>query len=326
MLFPVRFLVPLVLFAATFGCATPGLREANTTTGSLAVSASVDQTGDPVDLFALRVTLRKDRQVLEAEFPVHDGTGGGTLAGVPVGDWRAVLDAVDSAGDAIYRGEAPVRVTRGQPAVLHVVLQPAPGRLALTVELAGFPQADIIHKARLILEPGATHNFDRIPGTTRLQITRQLAPRTYDFRVDLYEDSFYAHKLVYGGYWEEVRIPPGKTVSLTWSPALGEVGIVGEMDPPPPTPAGLTAQLAGSAVLLTWLPVGAPDLAAYRLFTRDDPLHRPAFLVELHAAELSFAHDVSAYPAGTVIEYAVSAVDLAGLESPRSPPVAIQVP
>jgi hypothetical protein len=91
----------------------------------------------------------------------------------------------------------------------------------------------------------------------------------------------------------------------------------------PAAPAGLTALLAEDGVELRWSPSGEPDLEAYRVYrlVRRGDWEKVA---EVKAPETS--HLDAEAPAGTLLRYAVRAVDRAGNESPPSAPAEVRRP
>ena len=89
---------------------------------------------------------------------------------------------------------------------------------------------------------------------------------------------------------------------------------------PPPTPTGLTAvSNPDGSITLTWNPVQAADLAAYRVYRSESPgvpidlAHR---LVEAPAMDATFTDLTTSL--GVLYHYVVTAVDLSGNESTGS--------
>lgn len=85
----------------------------------------------------------------------------------------------------------------------------------------------------------------------------------------------------------------------------------------PPAPQGLEAVLAsGPAVALSWSPVAASDLAGYRLYRDGQPIT---------ADLVSGTNNEDGAPGSGLLTYTVTALDLAGNESPPSAPARISV-
>lgn len=88
---------------------------------------------------------------------------------------------------------------------------------------------------------------------------------------------------------------------------------------PPAAPAGLTASAGGAVITLLWDPNREPDLAGYKVWRRE--AGRTDWLLLTPAPGAGNAYTDMSPVKGVRTEYAVSAVDAAGNEGPRCPPV-----
>jgi bacillopeptidase F len=95
---------------------------------------------------------------------------------------------------------------------------------------------------------------------------------------------------------------------------------------PPAVPKGLVAvaDSAAGAIDLSWAPDSDSDLAAYRVYRRDEQGGGPAQRVASVGVETSF-RDSAVQPEHTYA-YSVSAIDRSGNESKRSPEIEETLP
>lgn len=111
-------------------------------------------------------------------------------------------------------------------------------------------------------------------------------------------------------------------VQAAGSERSAEVSITVTDTFPPPAPVGLSAVASLGAVELSWEPVTAGDLRGYRVY-RAAGGGAPAIIADAVAAP---AYSDRTAEAGVEYRYAVSALDEAGNESPRSGTVTAKLP
>ena len=91
---------------------------------------------------------------------------------------------------------------------------------------------------------------------------------------------------------------------------------------PPAVPAGFRASAAPNSIELNWEPNSEPDLAAYRVYraAADGPFEK---IADVSAVPTYSDHTVEH---GKTYRYAITAIDRAGNQSPRSPVLEVVLP
>jgi hypothetical protein len=92
---------------------------------------------------------------------------------------------------------------------------------------------------------------------------------------------------------------------------------------PPDVPTGLRAQDAGGSALISWAPSAAADVAGYRIYYRE-PGGGASFVSDLPDGQRASYTQQGLYLNGAW-QIAISAYDINGNESARSPAVAVTV-
>lgn len=331
------FLLVLILMVVT-GC---NVRQQAGRTGRVVLSADTGslralhaRPGDSALLepfhtepaFTVTATLTKDQQRLIIPLALTDGIARGSHESVLIGKWDVAVEVRDADGDTPYAGKSSVVVRPNETTAATVSLEPKAGTLVLTVDVAGLDLEGPTQRARVTLSPGGYTSFERIPNTTLLQVSKDLAPGTYDAKVTLYGDSYLAGDRLYESEWFPVTIWPGKTHALSWSPQTGRVDIDTRIITIPAAPASLAATPTENGILLTWDPVFQSSIDRYLVYSRTDIFDPFKILGEVPASETSFTHEVTAPWPNTRMRYVVTALGTSGYESPRSAEVSVVLP
>jgi Fibronectin type III domain len=124
-------------------------------------------------------------------------------------------------------------------------------------------------------------------------------------------------------YYFQVSAVTTVGVASAESEPSAPVGILPRDVFPPPVPTGLTAVNAAGAVDLLWNASSGRDLAGYNVYRSADggPFQR----INKQLVPTPIFHDTSVAP-GHHYQYAVTAVDLTGNESGKSPPASLATP
>src|SRR5690606_10023310 len=77
---------------------------------------------------------------------------------------------------------------------------------------------------------------------------------------------------LYASQWYPVRIEPGRTSSVEWSPTFGSSTVEVSIQHPPPPPEDLAAEWTENGLLLTWAAPDVPDAAGYNVWRKTGPL------------------------------------------------------
>lgn len=271
--------------------------------------------------------LRQDSRELRYDVPIEDRSFRFVVGSLYEGNWEITLHIIDSEGDVVYRAVADVPLLSNQTTVAQLDLVPAPGLLEVYIDLSTFHDKDRVGRARISVSPGGYSSAIREDGSDVIHITREVAPRTYDFRVSLYGDEY--SNAIYNSPWRPVDIRPGKVTTVIWSVSTGDLQVVGEVHPAPGRPEALRAEPVedGSTLRLTWGPGSNAHYAiAYRIYERSTPFDYFRMIQEVPGDTFEWMIDASRLTTPHTRVYAVSAVSSLGFESLRSEPVVVEFP
>ena len=252
----------------------------------------------------------------------------GTITKLMIGAWDLCIDVYSIRGELLYQGKTSILVEENKKSTASVTLATAPGELTVQLDLVDFTGPQAI-KGKVILNTGAGEEIIKefSPGQDKRAevIFKELAPRSYDLKVDIYSGTYHAYNRIYQGPWQVVAITSGGKLNLAWGPALGLVEIVGKVDLPPPPPTDVTAVLQGANVLISWAAVTPieDDLLGYRVYAQNDIFQGFELVAEIPAPLTSHYYRLPGEPPQDIqgLAFAVSSIDKQGHESIRSSPI-----
>ncbi|NPV53969.1 MAG: fibronectin type III domain-containing protein [Firmicutes bacterium] len=318
------FLLVLAAIMATLpGCSgsLSGTPPSRAGTGSVKVAIALPQPASSsrqVLASEVEVSLVNGSTVLTQRSPIVNGVAEASFPQVTVGEWTVMVALRDEAGDAIYMGTGRVAVFKDLQAMANIVLKPGMGKLDLYIDISGIPNQESIIKARLYKDSTNLRSqvdIPREPGSTVIHdLIENIVPKTYDMMLKFYPTE---GNLLYESLWIPVEIRPGKTTVVHWNFPSGSVNITTALDAAPPAPTGLTAGRTQDGVQLSWQAVETSegDLAGYVIYKKELPAGRYE-ITGTTGAETAFLDPE--VESGASYQYAVTALDLGGNESPRS--------
>ncbi|MGI6037895.1 MAG: hypothetical protein ACOYD6_06665 [Limnochordia bacterium] len=322
-----RKLVVLCLALLTAGCRfLPS--PLPTDTGQVQIQAALTSLSqiDNVEEYTVWAELTAGTQTRTAQLQINKDVAVGRMDKVLAGQWELKVLIKDWEGDIIYQGASTIEVQRDQETVAQVVLEPAPGRLYMHIDLDYFSDQENIRRARIHLSPGDRIEVQRSSGQESLIVETQLPPRTYDFKVELYTSTFHQYNRVHEGFWEEFHIQAGKQTTLLWRPATGAVEIDGDIALIPPPPEKVVALWTESGIRLTWQYPGDTIITGFCIYSRIAPLEPFALVQTLPAGQLELFVPQGSWFSGDEIEFGVTALTSHGIESRRATSNLIQIP
>lgn len=288
-------------------------------------------TAVPVQRVAVR--FLKDGRVVERELAVSGGQAAGEFTLWP-GRWQVTALGLDAEGVARYQGATTVDGFPEGTTRAEIVLTASLARLELEADLSSYDGPDPVESVVVRFEPRPAtfrYTFERLeaqPGTAIFARTLEVPPQTYDYRFELYKAAgVEPGNLIYAPPWQRVDLQPGETVRLRWNPGAGGVSVTGTINPPPPAPTLLAAEVVEARLRVAWQPVTTEeaDLASYRVYLRKDIFEE--FRLVDEAPGSATERLISASPwSGRTVWLAVTAVDTAGQESLRSNELQVTVP
>lgn len=309
-------------------------------TGGVVIRTSLSSAGlsaTPVSKVEA-VLSRGDREIRELLVMNAARTQAtGVFKDVVIGTWQLTVYVYDETESLLFTGTGEVLVEEEKTTSAAVALKPAPGAFLLYMSLGEFGTYDGVVKGKVLFRPGdLVETFER-EGTEQMVCVEidGLVPRTYDVCVELYQDTLHTYNRVYQGPWKLITIAPGQTTEAHWSPALGQIEVIGEVDDLPPAPTGVAATAQPDGIAVSWQPVETPenDLAGYNIYVRTDVSTGFQLVGQVAADTTSYLYwpevqegsgDSGSGSAAMIVEIAVSALDTAGNESWRSPLVTVE--
>lgn len=275
--------LPLTLLA---GCTTPLFRAAPEGSGTLHLQAVLAGAAAGSG-HQLEVHLQHQAQRHSEVVPLVDGRASLSFEGLLMGIWQVELVLRDADGDITHSGGGNITLFADQVVDASFALVPRPGELRVEIDLGGIPDPALkaaIERARVNVNPGGYSSGVRAEGSDVIEITRSLAPQSYDFQVTLYGEDFLAASRLYASPWYPVSIRPGKVTEVRWVPSVGSVNVIGTVVGPPAPPEDLRIVSIDGPYRLRWTPgevYGAPVEAGWRIYFRENDFEPYRLIDEL---------------------------------------------
>jgi len=217
----------------------------------------------------------------------------------------------------LYTETAAPAARATQPLVYCCVYQRSPDLLLVTVANLGEPCSPVITLNEELLQIRGTYRLLQLGGRdmAEFEVADLGSWRSGPIELGMLGKDDYVGLLLTCG-----QLPRYTSAALARIERL--VAAFNDREPPT-TPSGLAASRAPGVVKLSWQP--ATDefhVVEYRLYRGTDE----APLALLAAVEESIEYSDYTAPMGVSLRYAVSAVDVAGNEGPKSKPVRVRSP
>lgn len=240
---------------------------------------------------------------------------------IAVGDWDVTIHFYDLEGDIIYSGEEKAYVRAGEETIVHMEATPHRGYLEVEVDISSAYTEDEVDRVRIEL-PTNHRTTLTVSETNPTLFTgrREFPPGHHDFSIVLYKGGESSTHRVYPGPWEQVRIMPGKTIFVTWSPGTGSTHIETRTIDMPEPPSGLELAYTGeNEMMLLWHPSPASDVDFYRVYLKKGDLGHFASVAEIDNDNWEI--DPKLLVGLDTFSFAVTAVNEHGQESFRTEPL-----
>ena len=299
-------LAVLILAAAASGCTSRPLSTETplTVLGTLAAAGITEPT-------EARIVVSRNKHVMEETVPVINTEFSATLR-VPVGEWAVSVLLVDAQGIVLYQSKSQtVKITLHQEQVLELVLRPADSEVHVSIDLADYVFRHVAMRARIHFND-EVYEAIREDSQSPLEKTIVLSPGSYEFKIELYTESFRIGDRISPGVWQVIHISENEEMHINWSPVSERLYVTGRVETLLPSPANFKLEPSAEGVLLTWDPVVHREVTGYFLFVQGSPLERYELLTSLPLSETSFLHALDQDQAAEVY-YAVAAVSTSGL-------------
>lgn len=216
-----------------------------------------------------------------------------TNLSIPAGTWDISLHLVDDRGVTNYQDTLKdVTIYPNKSKHLDFQLRPANGQVQVLIDLSSYPDQDKILRVRVhfnnqikeIIRPDANEPFLG---------TYSLTPGSYDFKVELFTESFRVGDKVDTGVWETIHIAPLSEQTISWLPFMEKLTITAKILTIPQAPTNLQAIYNRDHVALDWVPSLSTNVTAYRIFFQLTPFEPFEELATVGADSYQFVHDLS---------------------------------
>lgn len=309
----------LVLIALIIGGCTRGSQPLSPSTpGDLTISAHVHSSLSS-EQWTMEVIAVRGRHSFEERIPVSSSEFEETLS-IPVGTWDITLLLLD--GDDVPHFQdtiEDVTVFPDQPTTVVMNLRPANGNVLLHIVLDAFPGSSRVLRARVYFGDDM-YELIRDSEEDELAGEFSLPPGSYDYRVELFTDSFRATDCIHPGIWENLTILPSIDQDLVWHPHTTLLTINAEILFVPESPMNLTGtRVSESETLLEWDSVteGDAHIGGYQVLFQLDPFTRFEVVSEDLLTERRFIHqfDQTTLESARYTVVAISENDVLGYRS-----------
>jgi hypothetical protein len=265
-----------------------------------------------------RIVITRGKHVMEESVPVVDNSFSATLQ-VPIGEWEVTVLLVDSQGMVLFQSKTEkTQISLAQSKVLDLVLQPAGSKVHVSIDLEDYVFKHTAMRARIYFND-EFYEVTREDYLTPLQHTLELIPGSYEFKIELYTESFRIGDRIGMGVWDLLHIAEKEEFFLTWSPVTEVFQVSGRVETLIPCPENVRLTPAPEGVLVTWDPVNHQNVVGYFVLAQTSPIQRFQLLNSIPLEETSFLH-VTDEDHPSEVHYVVTAVSASGLAGYYSDP------
>lgn len=283
----------------------------------LTVLGTLDATPDTV--VEARIIVSRGKHVVEATVPVERNEFQGSVQ-VPVGQWELTVYLVDAEGIVRFQSKPQtIQVAYGTPQAVELVLRPAASTVHITIDLEGYIFRNQALRARIYFND-QMHELIRQAADAPFEATFEISPGSYEFKIELYTESFHAGNRLGVGVWRVIDVDENESVSLVWRPETEDLVISGHVETLLPPPAWVSATGAGPEVEISWAPVDHWNLAGYLVLAQTSPLERFEVLTPTPLETTSCVHTLDMDELPPEVKYVVAAVTRHGLVGYYSAP------
>lgn len=301
----------LLLSACQTGAVLPA------TSAPLTVLGTVDAAS--ADIVAAQIVLKRGKHVVEATVPVHQSEFQGVLQ-VPLGQWELTVYLVDAEGKVLYQSKPQsTEISYGTGSTVKLVLRPAASTVHITLDLDNYIFRNLALRARIYFND-QLYEVVRPNAETPFETQLEISPGSYEFKVELYTESFHIGNRLGPGIWQVIHIGENEELFLTWKPESEELVITGRVETLLPAPTGVTVTGDSSQIEISWEPVNHWNLQGYIVLAQTNPLERFQVLTSSSHGITSIIHAPDSESFSSTVTYVVAAVSRYGLVGYYSEP------
>ena len=307
-------LVMLLLLICATACTPHSPLTAKT---PLTVLGALEASGMP-DASEAHVIISRGKHSIEEKVPVTNNSFTAAFE-VPVGEWTVIVLLVDDEGMVLFQSKPQkTQITLAGPQFMELVLRPADSKVHVTINVDNYVFKHEAMRARIHFND-EIYEVTRSDSTTPLKKTIELTPGSYEFKVELYTESFRVGDRLGSGIWEVLHVSEKEELFIEWSPVTEALHITGRVEVLLPGPENVELTDMPHGVLLSWDPIPHDEVTGYFVLAQTSRLNRFQLLNTIATEEPSFLH-VFESDAPSEITYIVAAISTGGLVGYYSDP------
>ncbi len=276
------------------GCSLSPTRPVSPDTlGEIMLIAQTEGIVTDTPLWTAQISFTRGHHALIETLPLHDYNLT-TTANIPIGTWDITLQLINEDGIAHYQDRVTdITIYPDKPSSVEFQLRPADGVVNVDIDLSNYPQAEYINRVRVHFDDDVKEII-REDSTEPLSGQYHLAPRSYDFKVELFTESFRATDRIDPGFWKTIDIAPLDELFLTWIPAMEDLQIIAEIFVVAQPPTNLQGQIHEDTLSLSWDPSPTDDIFGYQIFWQPSSFEPFVQLSVVDHNTLEYSHEISA--------------------------------
>lgn len=276
---------------------------------SLTVVGALETGGEQVA--EARILVTRGKHVLERAVPVQQNEFQGTLQ-IPVGKWEITVLLMDEEGIVRFQSKPQeVEISPGSSTVLELVLQPAASTVHVTIDLTDYVFKHEALRARIHFND-SIYEVIRPDSSVPLEAVLEISPGSYEFKIELYTDSFHVGNRLGQGSWQVIHVGENEDLVITWKPETEGLHISGRVETPLPAPGAVTVTGLEAGVQIGWEEVKHWNVQGYFLLAQLSPLERFQLLTPSPIPDTTFVHSLEQGQSPSEIAYVVAAVSRSG--------------
>ncbi|HHY15217.1 MAG TPA: hypothetical protein GX521_03980 [Firmicutes bacterium] len=271
------------------------------------------------ELVEARIILSRGKHSVEEVVPLQQNHFEAALQ-LPLGQWELSVLLIDAEGKVQFQS-SPRQIDIGpqKPSMIELVLRPADSEVTIRIDLDGYLFRDLALRSRIHFDD-KVHEITRENAHESLEKVLMIEPGSYEFKIELYTDSFRAGDRLGPGIWEIITIPPNQSLEIVWSPLALGLEIRGRLESLLPAPENIAVTPTEAGLAISWDEVYAPETNGYFLFAQNSPLDRFELLTPIPLKQPTYEYNLDHEQTSGQILFTAAAVSTGGLVGYYSAP------
>lgn len=324
--FPRRVICVLIGCMFLLAACTPFVHSPVDGQGTISIMGSL-QTPSAVELVEARLIVTRGKHTFEETVPIHNDQFAATL-NIPIGTWDLTVLLIDEEGIVRFQNSnQSIEVQPHKPSTIELSMGPADCLVTIEIQLENYAFKKVTNRARVFFDD-TMYELIREDFTEPLVGEFKISPGSYDFKVELYTESFRIGDRIAPGIWELLEIPIAQELHLTWNPLTEIIKVTGTVHIPASAPTNVTVQQTLSRITISWEPPQDPYVTGYFVFVQTNPLERFKLINPTPVTEPTLTHfieELELEASISEVRYTVAAVSSNGNVGFRSEETILQL-